>query len=141
MLAVLIVGDVSEPLEETFTIFVKDQDGAEVAKTVTVTITGKDTATVFVGAAAVVSVVAADVVPDMHPGTENQSEGGSPVASGKLEAKDYDTVDGRPNEVEYSINTTESGQEPATSAFSKLGSDIQEAISQQFPEQTPHYDE
>ena len=119
----------------TFHVAVRDDKGAWDVKDITVTITGKDTATVFVGDAAVVSVVEAGVVPDMHPGTENQSEGGSPVASGKLEAKDYDTVDGRPNEVEYSINTTESGQEPATSAFSKLGSDIQEAISQQFPEE------
>ena len=124
-----------EKKELTFHVAVRDDKGAWDVKDITVTITGKDTATVFVGDAAVVPVVEAGVVPDMHPGTENQSEDGSPVASGKLEAKDYDTVDGRPNEVEYSINTTESGQEPATSAFSKLGSDIQEAISQQFPEE------
>ena len=120
----------------TFHVAVRDDKGAWDVKDITVTITGKDTATVFVGDAAVVSsVVEAGVVPDTYPQKENQSEDGSPVASGKLEAKDYDTVDGRPNEVEYSINTTESGQEPATSAFSKLGSDIQEAISQQFPEE------
>ena len=124
-----------EKKELTFHVAVRDDKGAWDVKDITVTITGKDTATVFVGDAAVVPVVEAGVVPDMHPGTENQSEDGSPVASGKLEAKDYDTVDGRPNEVEYSINTMESGQEPATSAFSKLGSDIQEAISQQFPEE------
>ena len=124
-----------EKKELTFHVAVRDDKGAWDVKDITVTITGKDTATVFVGDAAVVPVVEAGVVPDMHPGTENQSEDGSPVASGKLEAKDYDTVDGRPNEVEYSINTTENGQEPATSAFSKLGPEIQDAISQQFPEE------
>ena len=124
-----------EKKELTFHVAVRDDKGAWDVKDITVTITGKDTATVFVGDAAVVPVVEAGVVPDMHPGTENQSEDGSPVASGKLEAKDYDTVDGRPNEVEYSINTTENGQMPTTSAFSKLGPEIQDAISQQFPEE------
>ena len=125
-----------EKKELTFHVAVRDDKGAWDVKDITVTITGKDTATVFVGDAAVVPVVEAGVVPDMHPGTENQSEDGSPVASGKLEAKDYDTVDGRPNEVEYSINTTENGQMPTTSAFSKLGPEIRDAISQQFPEET-----
>ena len=124
-----------EKKELTFHVAVRDDKGAWDVKDITVTITGKDMATVFVGDAAVVPVVEAGVVPDMHPGTENQSEDGSPVASGKLEAKDYDTVDGRPNEVEYSINTTENGQMPTTSAFSKLGPEIQDAISQQFPEE------
>ena len=120
----------------TFHVAVRDDKGAWDVKDITVTITGKDTATVFVGDAAVVPVVEAGVVPDMHPGTENQSEDGSPVASGKLEAKDYDTVDGRPNEVEYSINTTESGQEPELSDFGALAPEIRDAISQQFPEET-----
>ena len=124
-----------EKKELTFHVAVRDDKGAWDVKDITVTITGKDTATVFVGDAAVVPVVEAGVVPDMHPGTENQSEDGSPVASGKLEAKDYDTVDGRPNEVEYSINTTENGQMPTTSAFSKLRPEIRDAISQQFPEE------
>ena len=124
-----------EKKELTFHVAVRDDKGAWDVKDITVTITGKDTATVFVGDAAVVPVVEAGVVPDIHPGTENQSEDGSPVASGKLEAKDYDTVDGRPNEVEYSINTTENGQMPTTSAFSKLRPEIQDAISQQFPEE------
>ena len=124
-----------EKKELTFHVAVRDDKGAWDVKDITVTITGKDTATVFVGDAAVVPVVEAGVVPDMHPGTENQSEDGSPVASGKLEAKDYDTVDGRPNEVEYSINTTENGQMPTTSAFSKLEPEIRDAISQQFPEE------
>ncbi|WP_337428626.1 VCBS domain-containing protein [Desulfovibrio sp.] len=120
----------------TFHVAVRDDKGAWDVKDITVTITGKDTATVFVGDAAVVSsVVEAGVVPDTYPQKENQSEDGSPVASGKLEAKDYDTVDGRPNEVEYSINTTENGQMPTTSAFSKLRPEIQDAISQQFPEE------
>ncbi|MCI7372648.1 MAG: VCBS domain-containing protein [Desulfovibrio piger] len=124
-----------EEKELTFHVAVRDDKGAWDVKDITVTITGKDTATVFTGdAAAVVSVVEAGVVPDMHPGTENQSEDGSPVASGKLEAKEYDTdADGTPHKVEFSINKTESGQEPKLSDFSSLGPKIQDAISQQFP--------
>ena len=123
-----------EEKELTFHVAVRDDKGAWDVKDITVTITGKDTATVFTGdAAAVVSVVEAGVVPDMHPGTENQSEDGSPVASGKLEAKEYDTdADGTPHKVEFSINKTESGQEPELSDFSSLGPKIQDAISQQF---------
>ena len=124
-----------EEKELTFHVAVRDDKGAWDVKDITVTITGKDTATVFTGdAAAVVSVVEAGVVPDMHPGTENQSEDGSPVASGKLEAKEYDTdADGTPHKVEFSINKTESGQEPELSDFSRLEPKIQDAISQQFP--------
>ena len=125
-----------EKKELTFHVAVRDDKGAWDVKDITVTITGKDTATVFVGDAAVVPVVEAGVVPDTYPQKENVLTDGTPSAHGKLEAKDYDTdADGTPHKVEYSINTTESGQEPATSAFSKLGSDIQEAISQQFPEE------
>ena len=47
MQAVQKLGEDSEPLEETFTIFVKDQDGAEVAKTITVTINGTNDAPVL----------------------------------------------------------------------------------------------
>ena len=124
-----------EEKELTFHVAVRDDKGAWDVKDITVTITGKDTATVFTGdAAAVVSVVEAGVVPDMHPGTENQSEDGSPVASDKLEAKEYDTdADGTPHKVEFSINKTESGQEPELSDFSRLNPKIQDAISQQFP--------
>ena len=47
MQAVQELGEDSEPLKETFTIFVKDQDGAEVAKNVTVTINGTNDAPVL----------------------------------------------------------------------------------------------
>ena len=125
-----------EKKELTFHVAVRDDKGAWDVKDITVTITGKDTATVFVGDAAVVPVVEAGVVPDTYPQKENVLTDGTPSAHGKLEAKDYDTdADGTPHKVEYSINTTENGQMPTTSAFSKLGSDIQEAISQQFPEE------
>ena len=122
-----------EEKELTFHVAVRDDKGAWDVKDITVTITGKDTATVFVGDAAVVSVVEAGVVPDTYPQKENVLTDGTPSAHGKLEAKDYDTVDGRPNEVEFSINKAESGPEPTSSAFSKLDPGIQEAISQQFP--------
>ena len=99
---------------------------------------GKDTATVFVGDAAVVSVVEAGVVPDTYPQKENVLTDGTPSAHGKLEAKDYDTdADGTPHKVEFSINKTESGQEPELSDFGALAPEIQDAISQQFPEERP----
>ena len=122
-----------EKKDLTFHVAVRDDKGAWSVEEITITITGKDTATVFVGDAAVVSVVEAGIVPDKHPQSDNDFTGGVPSAHGKLEAKDYDTVDGRPNEVEFSINKAESGPEPTSSAFSKLDLGIQEAISQQFP--------
>ena len=122
-----------EKKDLTFHVAVRDDKGAWSVEEITVTITGKDTATVFVGDAAVISVVEAGIVPDKHPQSDNDFTGGVPSAHGKLEAKDYDTVDGRPNEVEFSINKAESGPEPTSSAFSKLDLGIQKAISQQFP--------
>ena len=122
-----------EKKDLTFHVAVRDDKGAWSVEEITVTITGKDTATVFVGDAAVVSVVEAGIVPDKHPQSDNDFTGGVPSAHGKLEAKDYDTVDGRPNEVEFSINKAESGPEPTSSVFSKLSPGIQKAISQQFP--------
>ena len=122
-----------EKKDLTFHVAVRDDKGAWSVEEITVTITGKDTATVFVGDAAVVSVVEAGIVPDKHPQSDNDFTGGVPSAHGKLGAKDYDTVDGRPNEVEFSINKAESGPEPTSSAFSKLSPGIQKAISQQFP--------
>ena len=122
-----------EKKDLTFHVAVRDDKGAWSVEEITVTITGKDTATVFVGDAAVVSVVEAGIVPDKHPQSDNDFTGGVPSAHGKLEAKDYDTVDGRPNEVEFSINKAESGPEPELSDFGALDSEIQEAISQQFP--------
>ena len=122
-----------EKKDLTFHVAVRDDKGAWSVEKITVTITGKDTATVFMGDAAVVSVVEAGVVPAKHPQSDNDFTGGVPSAHGKLEAKDYDTVDGRPNEVEFSINKAESGPEPTSSVFSELSLGIQEAISQQFP--------
>ena len=124
-----------EEKELTFHVAVRDDKGAWDVKDITVTITGKDTATVFTGdAAAVVSVVEAGVVPDTYPQQENRPMDGTPSAHGKLEAKEYDTdADGTPHKVEFSINKTESGQEPELSDFSRLKPEIQDAISQQFP--------
>ena len=125
-----------EKKELTFHVAVRDDKGAWDVKDITVTITGKDTATVFVGDAAVVSVVEAGVVPDTYPQKENVLTDGTPSAHGKLEAKDYDTdADGTPHKVEFSINKTESGQEPELSDFGALDPEIQDAISQQFPEE------
>ena len=125
-----------EEKELTFHVAVRDDKGAWDVKDITVTITGKDTATVFVGDAAVVSVVEAGVVPDTYPQKENVLTDGTPSAHGKLEAKDYDTdADGTPHKVEFSINKTESGQEPELFDFGALASEIQDAISQQFPEE------
>ena len=124
-----------EKKDLTFHVAVRDDKGAWSVEEITITITGKDTATVFVGDAAVVSVVEAGIVPDKHPQNDNDFTGGVPSAHGKLEAKDYDTVDGRPNEVEFSINKAESGPEPELSDFGALGPEIQAAISQQFPEE------
>ena len=125
-----------EEKELTFHVAVRDDKGAWDVKDITVTITGKDTATVFVGDAAVVSVVEAGVVPDTYPQKENVLTDGTPSAHGKLEAKDYDTdADGTPHKVEFSINKTESGQESELFDFGALASEIQDAISQQFPEE------
>ena len=124
-----------EKKDLTFHVAVRDDKGAWSVEEITITITGKDTATVFVGDAAVVSVVEAGIVPDKHPQSDNDFTGGVPSAHGKLEAKDYDTVDGRPNEVEFSINKAESGPEPELSDFGALDPEIQDAISQQFPEE------
>ena len=124
-----------EKKDLTFHVAVRDDKGAWSVEEITITITGKDTATVFVGDAAVVSVVEAGIVPDKHPQNDNDFTGGVPSAHGKLEAKDYDTVDGRPNEVEFSINKAESGPEPELSDFGALNPEIQAAISQQFPEE------
>ena len=125
-----------EEKELTFHVAVRDDKGAWDVKDITVTITGKDTATVFVGDAAVVSVVEAGVVPDTYPQKENVLTDGTPSAHGKLEAKDYDTdADGTPHKVEFSINKTESGQEPELFDFGALDPEIQDAISQQFPEE------
>ena len=125
-----------EKKELTFHVAVRDDKGAWDVKDITVTITGKDTATVFVGDAAVVPVVEAGVVPDTYPQKENVLTDGTPSAHGKLEAKDYDTdADGTPHKVEFSINKTESGQEPELSDFGALDPEIQDAISQQFPEE------
>ncbi len=105
--------------ELTFYVAVRDDKGAWDVQEITVTITGKDTATVFTGDAAVVTVVEEGVIPKQHPG-ENAAEAGVSSASGRLEAKDFDTdADGNPHEVGFTIKTKEGrrslGQRPSTS--------------------------
>ena len=117
----------------TFYVAVRDDKGAWDVQEITVTITGKDTATVFTGDAAVVTVVEEGVIPKQHPG-ENAAEAGVSSASGRLEAKDFDTdADGKPHEVKFSIKP-EGETEPETQAFRDLGDDIQNAIKGQFPD-------
>ena len=117
----------------TFYVAVRDDKGAWDVQKITVTITGKDTATVFTGDAAVVTVVEEGVIPKQHPG-ENAAEAGVSSASGRLEAKDFDTdADGKPHEVKFSIKP-EGETEPETQAFRDLGDDIQNAIKGQFPD-------
>ena len=116
--------------ELTFYVAVRDDKGAWDVQKITVTITGKDTATVFTGDAAVVTVVEEGVIPKQHPG-ENAAEAGVSSASGRLEAKDFDTdEDGKQHEVEFSIKTKEG--EPAEKKFKNLEDDIKNAIEEQF---------
>ena len=120
--------------ELTFYVAVRDDKGAWDVQEITVTITGKDTATVFTGDAAVVTVVEEGVIPKQHPG-ENAAEAGVSSASGRLEAKDFDTdADGNPHEVGFTIKTKEGETEPGTTAFHELGDDIRNAIKGQFPD-------
>ena len=127
-----------EGQEETLTFYVavRDDKGAWDVQEITVTITGKDTATVFTGDAAVVTVVEKGFGhydnPVDFPGGPDRGE--PSFASGRLEAKDFDTdADGKPHEVEFSIKP-EGETEPETQAFRDLGDDIQNAIEGQFPD-------
>ena len=120
----------------TFYVAVRDDKGAWDVKEITVTITGKDTATVFTGDAAVVTVQEEGFKhynnPVDFPGGPDR--GDPSFASGRLEAKDFDTdADGKPHEVEFSIKP-EGETEPETQAFRDLGDDIKNAIKEQFPD-------
>ena len=118
--------------ELTFYVAVRDDKGAWDVQEITVTITGKDTATVFTGDAAVVTVVEEGVIPKQHPG-ENAAEAGVSSASGRLEAKDFDTdEDGKQHEVEFSIKTKEEGTEPEKMDFGELNLEVQESINSKF---------
>ena len=121
----------------TFHVAVRDDKGAWDVKEITVTITGKDTATVFTGDAAVVTVVEKGFGhynnPVDFPGGPDRGE--PSFASGRLEAKDFDTdADGNPHEVGFTIKTKEGETEPGTTAFHELGDDIRNAIKGQFPD-------
>ena len=121
----------------TFHVAVRDDKGAWDVKEITVTITGKDTATVFTGDAAVVTVVEKGFGhynnPVDFPGGPDRRE--PSFASGRLEAKDFDTdADGNPHEVGFTIKTKEGETEPGTTAFHELGDDIRNAIKGQFPD-------
>ena len=121
----------------TFHVAVRDDKGAWDVQEITVTITGKDTATVFTGDAAVVTVVEKGFGhynnPVDFPGGPDRGE--PSFASGRLEAKDFDTdADGNPHEVEFTIKTKEGETEPEPKAFSELPDDIRTAIKGQFPD-------
>lgn len=121
----------------TFYVAVRDDKGAWDVKEITVTITGKDMATVFTGDAAVVTVVEKGFGhynnPVDFPGGPDRGE--PSFASGRLEAKDFDTdADGNPHEVGFTIKTKEGETEPGTTAFHELGDDIRNAIKGQFPD-------
>ena len=128
-----------EGQEETLTFYVavRDDKGAWDVQEITVTITGKDTATVFTGDAAVVTVVEKGFGhydnPVDFPGGPDRGE--PSFASGRLEATDFDTdADGNPHEVEFTIKTKEGETEPEKKAFHELGDDIRNAIKGQFPD-------
>ena len=128
-----------EGQEETLTFYVavRDDKGAWDVQEITVTITGKDTATVFTGDAAVVTVQEEGFKhynnPVDFPGGPDR--GDPSFASGRLEAKDFDTdADGKPHEVEFTIKTKEGETGLEKKAFRDLGDDIKNAIKEQFPD-------
>ncbi|WP_303880842.1 VCBS domain-containing protein [Desulfovibrio piger] len=129
----------AEGQEKTLTFYgaVRDDKGAWDVKEIIVTITGKDTATVFTGDAAVVTVQEEGFKhynnPVDFPGGPDR--GDPSFASGRLEAKDFDTdADGKPHEVEFTIKTKEGETGLEKKAFRDLGDDIKNAIKEQFPD-------
>ena len=118
----------------TFHVAVRDDKGAWDVKDITVTITGKDTATVFTGdAAAVVTVEEKGFGHFPHPTEADPDRGDPSFASGRLEAEEFDTdADGKPHEVEFSIKTQDGEQAPRTDRFNDLGPEVQDAINGQF---------
>ena len=121
----------------TFYVAVRDDTGAWDVKPITVTITGKDTATVFTGDAAVVTVVEEGFGhydnPVRFPDEPDRGEPSS--ASGRLEAKDFDTdKDGNQHEVKFSIKPKDGETEPEKKDFNELEDNIQNAIEEHFPD-------
>ena len=121
----------------TFYVAVRDDKGAWDVKPITVTITGKDTATVFTGDAAVVTVVEEGFGhydnPVRFPDEPDRGEPSS--ASGRLEAKDFDTdKDGNQHEVKFSIKPKDGETEPEKKDFNELEDNIQNAIEEHFPD-------
>ena len=117
----------------TFHVAVRDDKGAWNVEEITITVTGKDTATVFTGDAAVVTVEEKGFGHFPHPTEADPDRGDPSFASGRLEAKEFDTdADGKPHDVEFSIKTQDGEQAPITDSFSDLNSKVQDAINGQF---------
>ena len=117
----------------TFHVAVRDDKGAWNVEKITITVTGKDTATVFTGDAAVVTVEEKGFGHFQHPTEADPNRGDPSFASGRLEAKEFDTdADGKPHDVEFSIKTQDGEQAPITDSFSDLNSKVQDAINGQF---------
>ena len=117
----------------TFHVAVRDDKGAWNVEEITITVTGKDTATVFTGDAAVVTVEEKGFGHFPHPTEADPDRGDPSFASGRLEAKEFDTdADGKPHDVEFSIKTHDVEQAPITDSFSDLNSKVQDAINGQF---------
>ena len=117
----------------TFHVAVRDDKGAWNVEKITITVTGKDTATVFTGDAAVVTVEEKGFGHFQHPTEADPNRGDPSFASGRLEAEEFDTdADGKPHDVEFSIKTQDGEQAPRTDSFNDLGPEVQGAINGQF---------
>ena len=117
----------------TFHVAVRDDKGAWNVEEIIITVTGKDTATVFTGDAAVVTVEEKGFGHFPHPTEADPDRGDPSFASGRLEAEEFDTdADGKPHDVEFSIKTQDGEQAPRTDSFNDLGPEVQDAINGQF---------
>ena len=111
----------------TFHVVVRDDKGAYDTQQITVTINGEDTATVFVGNAAVGFVKEEGVVPD-GTGNGNNTVSGTPSAFGRVEAQEFDHgTDGEPLPVKYSVKA---GGE--VKGFGELDDAVSAAINGKF---------
>ena len=116
----------------TFHVAVRDDKGAWNVEEIIITVTGKDTATVFTGDAAVVTVEEKGFGHFPHPTEADPDRGDPSFASGRLEAEEFDTdADGKPHDVEFSIKTQDGEQAPRTDSFNDL-TEVQGAINGQF---------
>ena len=117
----------------TFHVAVRDDKGAWNVEEIIITVTGKDTATVFTGDAAVVTVEEKGFGHFPHPTEADPNRGDPSFASGRLEAEEFDTdADGKPHDVEFSIKTQDGEQAPRADSFNDLGPEVQGAINGQF---------